>query len=137
MSFSNRIPKTAWAILVLLLLCACILRFTQLQDAPAGVQGDVSWGGINALHWGDRGGRVWRWALAVFVLGLTQYIYLPAGLPPVVLALWLGFVLLTQRHRFLEQFRGFVLAAAVALLVALPAILLFITTPATFSARAD
>ncbi|MEO8397355.1 MAG: hypothetical protein ABI700_30440, partial [Chloroflexota bacterium] len=90
-----------------------------------------------ATAWAWQKGGVWRWALAGFLLGLNQYIYLPARLLPVVLALWLGFVLLTQRQRFREQFRGFVAAAIVALLVALPAILLFISTPATFSARAD
>src|SRR5450432_1359699 len=57
MSFSNHVPKTAWAILALLVLSACILRFTQLQAAPAGGQGDVSWVGIHALDWVDRG--VW------------------------------------------------------------------------------
>ena len=249
MPLSNQVPKTAWALLALLLICASILRFTQLQDAPAGGQGDTSWVGINALDWVDRGvwpfyvrelyspeffpvyltglllpitgisqlpqriitatsgvlfvfslfwatwwllaqfqprRRVWsalaaaaagtfsihatylsrlgmesppfmltltlfvwatawawqqggwrRWALAGFLLGLNQYIYLPSRLLPLVLAFWLGFVLLTQRRRFRAQFRGIVIAAFTSLLVALPAILLFISTPATFSARAD
>ena len=57
MSFSNRIPNYAWMILALLILSACVLRFTQLEYAPAGGQGDVSWVGINALDWVDRG--VW------------------------------------------------------------------------------
>ncbi|MBI1259360.1 MAG: hypothetical protein GC204_17985, partial [Chloroflexi bacterium] len=249
MSLSNHVPKTAWALLALLLICAGILRFTQLQDAPAGGQGDTSWVGINALDWVDRGvwpfyvrelyspeffpvyltglllpitgisqlpqriitatsgvlfvfslfwatwwllaqfplrRRVWsalaasaagafsihatylsrlgmesppfmltvtlfvwatawawqqggwlRWLLVGFLLGLNQYIYLPARLLPVVFALWLGFILVTQHQRFRSQFRGIVVAALMSLLVALPAIILFIGTPATFSARAD
>src|SRR5450432_3754043 len=54
---SERVPKSVWLILALLMLSACILRFTQLEYAPAGGQGDVSWVGINALDWVDRG--VW------------------------------------------------------------------------------
>ncbi len=249
MRTSQGIPKIAWLILALLIVCAGILRFTQLNTAPAGGQGDVSWVGVNALDWVDRGvwpfyvrelyapeffpvyitglllpltgisqlpqrimtatsgvllipalfwaawwllaefedrRRVWgalaaagagalsfhaiylsrlgmesppfiltvtlfagamawawqrggwkRWALAGFLLGLNQYIYLPARLLPVVFALWMGYLLLTQRSRFRQQFRGMMIASAVTLIVALPAIILFIQTPATFSARAD
>ncbi|HVU10321.1 MAG TPA: hypothetical protein VHD90_03545 [Phototrophicaceae bacterium] len=239
----------AWLTLALLIVCAGILRFTQLTAAPAGGQGDVSWVGINALDWVDRGvwpfyvrelyapeffpvyitglllpltgisqlpqrimtatsgvllvpalfwaawwllaefedrRRVWgalaaagagalsfhatflsrlgmesppfiltvtlfagatawawqrggwrRWLLAGFLLGLNQYIYLPARLLPVVFALWMGYLLLTQRARLRQQLRGLVIAVIVALIVTLPAIILFIQTPATFSARAD
>lgn len=38
-----------------IVLCAAVLRFVQLDAAPSGGHGDVSWIGINALDWVDRG----------------------------------------------------------------------------------
>lgn len=231
------------------MVAAAVLRFIQLENAPAGGHGDVSWIGINALDWVDRGvwqfyvrelyspeffpvyltglllpitgvsqlpqrlitavsgvllvfslfwaawwllaelpdrrrlwsalaaaaagalsvhaaylsrlgmesppfvltvtllvwawarawnrGGFWAWGIAGFLLGLNQYIYLPARLLPVMIILWLGFLFITQRARLLQQWRGIAVAAVVAFLVTLPALLLFLTTPAAFSGRAD
>ncbi|MGH2592846.1 MAG: hypothetical protein ACRDGG_04975 [Anaerolineae bacterium] len=82
--------------------------------------------------------RGWlRWTLAGAALAFTQYIYLPARLLPIVLALWIAHSAWADRERLRAQWRGLVLMAVVAFVLTLPNIILFITTPEAFSARAD
>ncbi|HJW84078.1 MAG TPA: hypothetical protein VJ754_07220, partial [Anaerolineae bacterium] len=78
-----------------------------------------------------------RWALAGAALAFTQYIYLPARLLPIVLLLWIAHSAWAERERLRAQVRGGLVMALVAFVLALPALILFVTTPEAFSARAD
>src|SRR5579859_2684148 len=53
----DRVPTRALLLLTLIVLLAALLRLPDLQSAPVGGQGDISWVGLNALDWIDRG--VW------------------------------------------------------------------------------
>ena len=83
-----------------------------------------------------RGGLV-NWALAGAVLALAQYVFLAARLLPLVLALWIVHGWLFERARLREQWRGWLVMAVVSFVLTLPALILFVTTPEAFSARAD
>lgn len=87
--------------------------------------------------WAWRRGGWWRWALAGAALALAQYVYLPARLLPVVLALWIAHAWWADRAPLRGQLRGWLVMAAVSFALTLPAIILFIRTPEAFSARAD
>ncbi|MBN1679537.1 MAG: hypothetical protein JW966_04545 [Anaerolineae bacterium] len=90
---------------------------------------------LTAWAWARHGW--WRWALAGAALALAQYIYLPARLLPVVLALWIVHAAWADRDRLRSLWRGWVILAAVACVLTLPALILFITTPEAFTSRAD
>jgi len=242
-----RIPAYAFGLLALIILLAGALRLPDLTSAPPGGHGDVSWVGINALDWVDRGvwpfyirelyspefpvvllngllipligtsflgprlitaatgiifvallfpaawwlcaehsrafrvragllaalsgavslhamylsrlgmesppflaaltllvwwvARAWvrggwkDWAVAGAALAFTQYIYLPARVLPLMLALWFAHGWLTDRER--ARLRGWIIMASVALVLTLPALILFVTVPGSFSGRAD
>ncbi|MAS34195.1 MAG: hypothetical protein CL610_09315 [Anaerolineaceae bacterium] len=245
----DRVPRLAWILLAVILVLAAGLRFIQLEYAPSGGHGDVSWIGINALDWVDRGiwpfyvrelyapepfpvyltglllpftgvsflpqriitaaagvllvgfafpatwalldgksvtfrasagllaslstavslhvvalnrlgmesppfltvvmlliwltARAWnrggygKWAAAGAALALAQYVFLAARLLPIVLALWILHVWWADRARLKAQWRGWLVMAAVSFILTLPALILFVTTPEAFSARAD
>ncbi len=90
---------------------------------------------LTAWAWARGGWR--RWTLAGAALGLAQYVYLPARLLPLVLAVWIGHGWLADRDRLRRQWRGWLVMAVSSFVVALPALLLFVTLPGSFSARAD
>ncbi len=87
--------------------------------------------------------RAWRrssmlnWELAGAALALSQYVFLAARLLPIVLALWIGYGWFLDRERMRSQWRGWLVMAATSFVLTLPALILFITTPEAFSARAD
>ena len=87
--------------------------------------------------WTWRRGGLWRWTLAGATLALAQYVYLPARLLPLVLILWLVHSWWADRERLRQQWRGWLMMAVVAFVLTLPAIILFITVPGSFSGRAD
>jgi hypothetical protein len=246
---TERAPRTAYIWLALILIVAAVLRFIQLDYAPAGGHGDVAWIGINTLDWVDRGiwpfyvrelyapepfpvyltglllpltgisylpqrivtaalgvlfvaflfpaawwlldgrptrfrvhaalftcasaalslhivalnrlgmesppfltvlalltwltARAWRsggtgsWVLAGAALALSQYVFLAARMLPIVMALWILHGWFSDRARMQRQWRGWFVMAVTAFILTLPALILFITTPEAFSARAD
>lgn len=87
--------------------------------------------------------RAWRrggsmnWALAGVALALAQYVFLAARLLPLVLVLWIAHSWWADRARLRQQWRGWLVMAAVSFVLTLPALILFVTTPEAFSARAD
>ena len=83
-----------------------------------------------------RGGLV-NWVLAGAALALAQYVFLAARLLPLVLVLWIVHGWWSDRTRLREQWLGWVVMAAVSFVLTLPALILFVTTPEAFSARAD
>lgn len=87
--------------------------------------------------WAWKRGGWWRWALAGAALALMQYNYIPARLVPVVLALWFAHGCWSQREQWRLRWRGWIIMAAVAFVLALPNIVTFLNTPEAFSARAD
>jgi hypothetical protein len=87
--------------------------------------------------WAWRRGGWQRWALAGAALAFTQYLFLPSRLLPVVVGLWLAHGWLSDRSRFRAQWRGILVMASVAFILTSPNIILFLTTPRAFSARAD
>lgn len=97
----------------------------------------LTWLTAQAWHQNGEKGTMKRWILAGAVLGLNQYIYLPARLLPISLALWMGFLLITQRVRFRASLRGWITMAMVSLIVTLPALIMFMYAPESFSGRAD
>lgn len=90
---------------------------------------------LTAKAW--RRGGFWNWVLAGAALGLSQYVFLAARLLPIVLALWIAHSWWSDRVRLQAQWRGWLVMAFVSLIITLPALILFITTPEAFSARAD
>ncbi|MEP7284904.1 MAG: glycosyltransferase family 39 protein [Chloroflexota bacterium] len=90
---------------------------------------------LTAWAW-QRGGW-WRWALAGAALGFAQYIYLPARLLPLMLFLWIVYTWWADRDRLRMRWRGWLVMALVSFVVTLPALILFITVPGSFSGRAD
>ena len=87
--------------------------------------------------WAWRRGGWGRWALAGAALALAQYIYLPARLLPVVLALWIAHAAWAERDRLRAARRGWLVMAGVAFILTLPALILFVATPEAFTSRAD
>ena len=85
------------------------------------------WRGLRRGGWGN-------FLLAGVFAGLSQYVYIVARLFPVALAL-ATLVALWADRRLRSHWRGLVLAAIPAALVALPQWILFITYPRTFTAR--
>ena len=91
--------------------------------------------------WAIARGKTWQWILAGASVGFAQYIYLPARLLPVLLLAWFGFSTWIEARRKdgnnHSTVRGWLLLGFSAVLVALPAIILFVTVPGSFSGRAD
>ncbi len=84
-----------------------------------------------------RGFRKGKWIdfiLAGIVVGISQYVYIVARFFPIALAAASVGAILANRQ-LLSRWRGLVLAAISAALVALPQWILFITYPYTFTAR--
>ena len=88
-----------------------------------------------AFLWrGFRRGRWVDFVLAGLFVGMSQYVYIVARFFPVALAVAsIGAIL--ANPKLLARWRGLILAATSAALVALPQWILFITHPYTFSAR--
>lgn len=80
-------------------------------------------------------GRRRDWLLSGLLLGLTAYTYLAARLVPVLVALWLIGLALTQRPLLRRQWRGVAAMLAGAALVATPLLIHFIRVPSDWSAR--
>jgi hypothetical protein len=93
----------------------------------------LTWLAAWAWHRGGWG----RWALAGAVLALMQYTYIPGRLFPLVLALWFAHVYLTQRDQWRARWRGWLVLVGAAVVLSLPNIYTFVTTPEAFTARAD
>lgn len=87
--------------------------------------------------WAWRTGGWWRWALAGVSLALMQYNYIPARLVPVILALWFAHDFIFNRDHWRQSIHGWLVMAVTSFLLTLPNIMMFITTPEAFSARAD
>jgi hypothetical protein len=85
------------------------------------------WRGLRRGGWGN-------FLLAGMFVGISQYVYIVARFFPVALALATVGALLAER-RLRSRWRGLVLAAIPAALVALPQWVLFVTHPHTFTAR--
>lgn len=90
---------------------------------------------IVAVLWrGLRRGRRVDFILCGVLLGASQYAYIVARAFPLALAVACGVAILANR-RLLARWRGLLLAAGLAALVALPQWLLFVRAPYTFVAR--
>lgn len=84
--------------------------------------------------WAWHKGGWWRWILAGIALAFMQYTYIPGRLFPLVLFLWaLHGYWATRKGRW----RGWLLVIVVGVVLSLPNIIAFITTPEAFTARAD
>src|SRR5690606_23464557 len=70
-------------------------------------------------------------------LALAQYVFLAARLLPIVLALWIAHGWFFERARLRSEWRGWLVMAISSFILTLPALILFVTTPEAFSARAD
>src|SRR5260221_12254208 len=92
---------------------------------------------IWATAWAWRRGGWWRWVVAGITVGVAQYVYLAERLLPILLAVWIAYSWLEDRQRLRHQARGWLMMAIAALMVTLPAIILFLTVPGSFSGRAD
>jgi hypothetical protein len=104
----------------LTLLIALTARAWALSERAAAAGGPVPWR---------------AWVLAGVVLGINQYIYLPARLLPVVFVGWIALGwLMNRRTAFV---RGWLAMAAASFIVTLPALALFAALPESFSGRAD
>ena len=88
-----------------------------------------------AFLWrGFRRGRWVDFVLAGLFVGISQYVYIVARFFPVALAVAsVGAIL--ANPKLLARWRGLILAATSAALVALPQWILFVTHPYTFIAR--
>ena len=88
-----------------------------------------------AFLWrGFRRGRWIDFVLAGLFVGISQYVYIVARFFPVALAVAsIGAIL--ANPKLLARWRGLILAATSAALVALPQWILFVTHPYTFTAR--
>lgn len=88
-----------------------------------------------AFFWrGLKKGRRADFVLAGIFVGISQYIYIVARFFPVALAVGAIGALLANRL-LLARWRGLVMAATLAVLVALPQLILYVTHPYTFFAR--
>ena len=88
-----------------------------------------------ALLWrGFRRGKLVDFILAGVAVGMTQYVYIVARFFPVALAVASISALFANRQ-LLSRWRGLMVAAISASLVALPQWILFIRYPYTFTAR--
>jgi len=75
------------------------------------------------------------WVLAGFVAGLSFYTYLPARLLPAYFLLLALLLILRERERWRQQWRGAALAVVVGLLTAAPLLLYFWSHPQDFLLR--
>jgi 4-amino-4-deoxy-L-arabinose transferase-like glycosyltransferase len=89
---------------------------------------------VAALWRGLRRGRWYDFVLSGILLGASQYTYIVARVFPLALAVACGIALLANR-RLLARWRGLLLAACSAAVVALPQWLLFVQAPYTLVAR--
>ena len=87
--------------------------------------------------WAWRKGGWWRWMMAGASLALMQYNYIPARLVPVILALWFIHDFIFNRDHWKNSIRGWIVMAITSFVLTLPNIITFITTPESFTARAD
>lgn len=88
-----------------------------------------------AFLWrGLKNGSKVDFVLAGILVGISQYIYIVARFFPVALAVASIGALLANRL-LLARWRALVMAAALAVLVALPQLILYVTHPYTFFAR--
>lgn len=109
------------------------------MESPPFLTGVALFTWLTARAWQRNGeaGNTTRWILAGMALALNQYLYLPARLLPIVVALWMGSLLISQPARFRASFRGWLTLALVSLVFTLPALVLFLYAPEAFSGRAD
>ncbi len=105
------------------------------MESPPFLAALTLWAWLTAWAWW-RGGW-WRWTLAGAALGLCQYLYLPARVLPIVLLLWIAHSWWANRERWHIQCKDWLILAISAFVVALPALILFITVPGSFTGRAD
>ena len=89
--------------------------------------------GLNLGGWGKH--ATLSLALAGLALGGSVYTYKAGYLVPVVAALFAGYAAVVERGFLRRQWRGLLLMALVALLVALPLGIYFATHPANFLER--
>jgi hypothetical protein len=87
--------------------------------------------------WAWRTGGWWRWTIAGASLALMQYNYIPARLVPLILALWFTHDVIFNRDHWRKSIRGWVIMAVTSFILTLPNIITFLSTPESFSARAD
>lgn len=88
-----------------------------------------------AFFWrGLKKGRKFDFVLAGILVGMSQYIYIVARFFPIALAVASIGASLANRL-LLARWRGLFMAATLAVLVALPQLILFVTHPYTFYAR--
>ena len=88
-----------------------------------------------AFLWrGFRRGRGVDFVLAGIFVGISQYVYIVARFFPVALAVASIGAILANRQ-LLARWRGLIMATALAALVALPQLMLYITHPYTLFAR--
>ncbi len=92
---------------------------------------------VAALFLGLRTQRYSAFALAGIVLGLSQYAYIVARFIPIALAVAVLADALFNWRRWLGAWKGILVTAFSAALVALPQWLLFLRYPYTFSARTE
>ena len=89
---------------------------------------------IASLWRGLRRGRWVDFTISGVLVGASQYTYIVARVFPLALAVACGIALLMDR-RLLARWRGMLLSAAAAAVLALPQWLLFLRAPYTFVAR--
>jgi hypothetical protein len=87
--------------------------------------------------WAWRKPAYWRWVLAGVALGFTQYIYISGRMVPFVVVCWFIHSFYADHRRFARAWRGWLVMAGVSLLLVLPNLIMFITTPKSFTARLD
>ncbi|MDX1665186.1 MAG: glycosyltransferase family 39 protein [Candidatus Promineifilaceae bacterium] len=89
---------------------------------------------LGALWHGWRSGRRASFVLFGLTLGLSAYFYVSTRVLPLLLLVWVGGAFLSEGERFRRRLPDLLLAAYVALVVALPLLLLFAAAPAEFNA---
>jgi hypothetical protein len=95
---------------------------------------------IAGTAWARVKGGWWRWALAGAALALTNYIYIAARVIPLAVVVWctLDLLLVWREKRGLRQaFMGWLIMAAVAILLVLPNLITYATQPRAFFGRAE
>lgn len=90
---------------------------------------------LTAAAW-YRGGW-WRWLLAGIFLAWTQYIYLTGRFMGLVAPAWFIYSIIAHRALFKERWRGWIGMGALAFMLVLPNLILFVVYPESFSARID
>ena len=78
-----------------------------------------------------------RWgAAAGFLVGATLYTYLASRVWPLVILLWVGYLLVGHRKELRSRIRSGVVLAVMAILTVAPLVLFFLTNPEAFLGRA-